>query len=170
MWIETPSTAFEGAYIGERQRFTTTGLLQSDPVSFPSLPLCQVTDPDVSELVNSNMEDNLIIHKAPAPAFSEPSEDMYRRVLKGGILVEAPWIISAEVEVRARISWKPNAGVISSSPEPTGAKVYAAEVGLLMSSEEVIVLPNGSARLAAPRLTDFFVDEVAEDASQMEFQ
>ena len=176
MWIPTPSTAFEGSYQGQRQRFTTSGSVKSDPVSFPFLPLCVVTTDEVSDMVNSNMEDNLIIHKEPAPAFSDPSEDMYRRVLKGGILVEAPWVISAEVEVRARVSWKPNAGVTpNEGNEGQGAgaregdKLYAAEIGIYMSAEDVIALPNGSARLAAPRLMDFFVDDlVLSGESQMQ--
>ena len=166
MWIKTPSSAFEGSYSGLRQRFTTSGTLKSDPISFPFLPLCKVTDLDVTDLMNSNMEDNLIISKAPDPALSEESEDMYRRVLDGGILVEAPWIISAEVEVRARISWKPDAGVTGTTSNIDSDKLYAAEIGMFMSSADAFAMPNGSARLAAPRLTDFFVDEIIQSSMQ----
>ena len=166
MWIKTPSSAFEGSYSGLRQRFTTSGTLQSDPVSFPFLPLCKVTDLDVTELMNSNMEDNLIISKAPDSSLSEPSEDMYRRVLDGGILIEAPWIISAEVEVRARISWKPDAGVTATTSDIDSDRLYAAEIGMFMSSADAFAMPNGSARLAAPRLTDFFVDEIVQSSMQ----
>jgi Domain of unknown function (DUF3598) len=161
MWIPTPSTAFEGSYSGKRSRFTTTGSVKSDPVSFPFLSPCEVTTPEVAEMVKSNMEDNVIIREA---AFVEPSEDMCRRVLKGGIMVEAPWIISADVEVRAKIWWKPDAGLTSSSDH--GDILYSAEIGVNMSADDVIALPNGSARLAAPRLVDFFVDELVQ--SQLE--
>ena len=80
----------------------------------------------------------------------ESQDDMFRRVLKGGLLIEAPWIISSDVGVRARVTWKPD----------TTDKSYAAEIGLFMSSGAAFQLPNGSARLAAPILTDFFVDEI----------
>lgn len=160
MWVPTPETAFEGSYDGERQRFTTSGMLKSDPVSFPFLPPCKVTEDEVDELLSSNLEDNLIIHKPPAPAFSEPADDMFRKVLKGGLFIEAPWIISADVEVRARVTWKPD----------ESEKLYAAEIGIFMSSAEGFALPNGSARLAAPKLTDFFVDDVVRTDDQTAFQ
>lgn len=38
-------------------------------------------------------------------------------------------------------------------------KLYAAEMGIFMSTD-CIAMPNGNLRLAAPRLTDFFVDEL----------
>lgn len=147
MWVPTPSSAFEGSYEGQRQRFTTTGKLSSDIVSFATLPPCKVTDVEVDELLNSYLEDNVIISKDPA---IESQDDMFRRVFKGGLLVEAPWIVSSDVGVRARITWKPD----------TSDKLYAAEIGLFMSSSAAFQLPNGSARLAAPVLTDFFVDEI----------
>jgi hypothetical protein len=93
------------------------------------------------------MEDNLIIRKPPAPV---PTDDMFRRMLKGGLFIEAPWIISTDVEVRARVSWKPD----------SENKLYAAEIGLFMSSTDAFQLPNGGVRLQAPRMTDFFVDEL----------
>lgn len=147
MWVPTPSTAFEGSYEGQRQRFTTTGKLSSETVVFATLPPCKVTDVEVDELLNSYLEDNVIISKEPA---MESQDDMFRRVLKGGLLIEAPWIISSDVGVRARVTWKPD----------TTDKSYAAEIGLFMSSGAAFQLPNGSARLAAPVLTDFFVDEI----------
>lgn len=150
MWVPTPSTAFEGSYEGQRQRFTTTGKLSSDSVTFTTLPPCKVTDVEVDEILNTYLEDDVIIRKDPTPVTNEPQEDMFRRVFKGGLLVEAPWIISSDVGVRARVSWKPD----------ESDKLYAAEIGLFMSSAAAFQLPNGSARLAAPVLTDFFVDEI----------
>lgn len=147
MWIKPQSTAFEGSYEGQRQRFTSSGDLSSDSVSFPSLPPCKVTDDIVDDMLSTNMEDNLIIRKPPAPV---PIDDMFRRVLKGGLFIEAPWIISTDVEVRARVSWKPD----------SENKLYAAEIGLFMSSTDAFQLPNGGVRLQAPRMTDFFVDEL----------
>lgn len=147
MWIQTPSIAFEGSYEGQRQRFTSSGDLLSESVSFPSLPPCKVTDDIDDDLLSANMEDNLIIRKPPAPV---PIDDMFRRVLKGGLFIEAPWIISTDIGVRARVSWKPDTENI----------IYAAEIGVIMSSTDSFRLPNGGVRLQAPRMTDFFVDEL----------
>jgi hypothetical protein len=41
-------------------------------------------------------------------------------------------------------------------------KLYAAEIGVSMSTD-VVALPNGQRRLAPPRLTDFFVDELVRE-------
>jgi Domain of unknown function (DUF3598) len=155
MWVPTSSSAFQGSYAGQRQRFTNSGELSSDPVSFPVLPLCKVAEEEISELLNTNLEDNMIISRAPAPAISDPSDDMFRRVFKGGLFIEAPWVISADVGVRARISWKPD----------QGEKLYAAEIGVLMSSSDAFRLPNGSSRLHAPKLTEFFVDDIVRTSS-----
>ena len=37
---------------------------------------------------------------------------------------------------------------------------------MFMSSADAFAMPNGSARLAAPRLTDFFVDEIIQSSMQ----
>jgi len=151
MWVPSTDDAFKGGYSGTRQRFTTTGLPIKEDVSFSSLPPCKVT-----EETENYIEDNLILTGPPAE--SDPEDDMFRRVLKGGILVEAPWVISADVEVRARVSWTPGS-VSKDSVSAEDCKLYSAEMGIFMSTD-VIAMPTGSLRLAAPRLTDFFVDEL----------
>jgi hypothetical protein len=151
MWRPTVDGTFSGPFSGNRQRFSTQGVVESETVSFASLPACQVVSDEVkSELTGDIQQDD---HKSSSGNSNSGSDvgEMFKRVFDGGIMVEAPWIIAAGLEVRARVSWVPCAGTSSA---PT---LYAADVGLLAVAE-VTKLPAGNSILVPPKLVDFYVD------------
>ena len=90
MWIEPPSSLFEGKFGGSRQKFNINGELLSEVIPPSVLPVCEDPNADSSDDHNSDLSDN-----------------MYRRILPGGIKIEAPMIILSGAETRTRISWIP---------------------------------------------------------------
>jgi hypothetical protein len=76
-------------------------------------------------------------------------------VFAGGILVEAPWVVAAGLDERARVSWAPCAGA---SAQPV---VYAADIAV-RAVTDVATLPTGQTVLVPPKLVDFFVDTVTK--------
>ena len=151
MWRPTADGTFAGPFTGSRQRFSTQGVVESEAVSFASLPACQVVSDEVkSALTGDKQQDD---HKSSTGNSDSEIEggEMYTRIFDGGIMIEAPWIIAAGLEVRARVSWVPCAGTSSA---PT---LYAADVGLLAVAE-VMQLPTGNSVLVPPKLIDFYVE------------
>ena len=152
MWVPTSETTFTGAFAGERQRFSPRGVVESETVSFPSLPICEVVPPEVKSELQSNVPDNNDNHNmGHSNDGSKTETELYKRVFAGGVLVEAPWIVASGLEVRARISWAPCAG------QSTAPVVYAADMAWLASTD-VMQLPSGNSMLIPPKLTDFYVD------------
>lgn len=90
MWIETPSDHFEGKFGGSRYKFSINGDMLSETISSDVLPICKDPNGDSSDDHNSDLTDN-----------------MYKRILPGGIMIEAPMIILSGTETRTRISWMP---------------------------------------------------------------
>ena len=154
MWVPTHESAFTGAFAGQRQRFSARGVVESETVSFPSLPLCEVIPPEVKSALQSTADnnDNNDHHKIDhSDDGSKTETELYKRVFAGGVLVEAPWIVAAGLEVRARVSWAPCAG------QSNAPIVYAADMAWLASTD-VMQLPSGNSMLIPPKLTDFYVD------------
>lgn len=159
MWQPTVDGIFSGSFAGNRQRFSAQGVVESEMVSFASLPACQVLSDEVKELLvsSSTSDEQQNDHKSSSSSNnnSNNSGDIYKRVFDGGIMIEAPWIIAAGLEVRARVSWVPCGG---RSSKPV---LYAADVGLLAVAE-VTQLPAGNTILVPPELVDFYVETLTK--------
>lgn len=90
MWLEPSTSLFEGKFGGSRQKFSLNGDLLSETIPPAVLPVCKDPSGDNSDDHNSDLSDN-----------------MYKRIFPGGIMIEAPIIILSGAETRTRISWIP---------------------------------------------------------------
>jgi hypothetical protein len=162
MWVPTVDGTFAGPYDGTRERFGASGASERTPMAFDTLPACQV----LSEQVKAEMQqaggsegDHVVStgggSSSNSVAADDTASEMYRRVFAGGILVEAPWVVAAGLDERARVSWAPCAGA---SAQPV---VYAADIAV-RAVTDVATLPTGQTVLVPPKLVDFFVDTVTK--------
>ena len=147
MWVPTADSTFAGPYDGIRERFGAAGVPEQEAVAFDELPACKV----LSEQVQAEMQQQAGGAEGDHLASSGSGGELYRRVFAGGILVEAPWVVAAGLDERARVSWAPCAGA---SARPV---VVAADIAV-RAVTDVATLPAGQTVLVPPKLVDFFVD------------
>jgi hypothetical protein len=141
MRLDIPFDALDGPFVGKRQRFTAAGSALTEDLSFDKLPKCEVVALDGGSEEHHSVGSSLGVQGG--------EEDSYVRLFPGGIRVECPWIITADLQARTRVSWMPEANL--------NRKLLAAEIGVLAVAD-MAKMPDGSLRPIPPRLTDFFVD------------
>jgi len=155
MWEQPSLSLYDGNFAITRKRSTLDGTLMSQDLGIGKLEKLIGSDSNIVHREKVSQSDGWSpTGAAPAkkPGGVDASDnEMFRRVYPGGILIEAPWVVTSTVPTKARVSW-----IHSGGESGEMRRVLAAGVDF----EPIIdgSIQTGAMRVLPPKVTAFYVD------------